>query len=475
MRLRVTVLLTLVGGIFLLSLSGNPSCGATGTGSGDGGGGGGGGTVVGDNIGSCNEDIGSSGAISGASFNFITGTAVFDPASVARPEKCTTITDANFGTTIARITAEGEYSGAGIENEYARADPGNSDGTYLILRANSGEWHIYNASTFEMIFQLTGHIEEGGEELEPRWDAADPNTFYYLDGSMLRSYNVATRTAGTVHDFNDEFPSAAFITTKTEGDASLDRRYWCFMVENEDYSILSVIVYDRTSDTVVGQKSSFIDGINWVSMDMSGSHCVIGYEDSDADGDDVTPPAGVFSLNFGSSVSLPTGANGHMDLVLASDGRDVMVYQNNSTDFIEMADLETGAATQLIPIPFDVNGDIGLHVSGNSSATPGWALISTYGSRNPPSGQSHSWMDNQLFMVELKASPRIWRIAHNYSYTSDDYNPDNPVNYFAESFATINTEGTKIFFGSNWEIFTDLEYSDTYQVLLPEGWEDNIP
>ncbi|EKD42150.1 MAG: hypothetical protein ACD_73C00302G0001 [uncultured bacterium] len=373
-----------------------------------------------------------------------------------------------------RVTATGEYTGHGIENEYARSDPENSHGTRLILRANGGNWNLYDAANFSMLYQLTGLTQKGGEELEPRWDASDPNVFYYLDGPMLRSYNVVTRVAATVHDFNQEFPAASYITTKTEGDASLDRRYWCFMIESENYHVSSVVVYDKTSNSILGQKSSFKDGINWVSMDMSGNHCVIGYEDSDNDGDEITPPAEAFNKTFSSSVSLPTGANGHMDLALSLAGQDVMVYQNNSTDYIEMADLTTGLATQLVPIPFDVNGDIGLHVSGNSSATPGWAVISTYGAKQAPGGQKHSWMDNQIFMVELKASPRIWRIAHNHAYTSNHYNPDNPVNYFAESFATINTKGTKIFFGSNWDLFVDLEYSDTYQVSLPAGWTNNL-
>jgi hypothetical protein len=41
-------------------------------------------------------------------------------------------------------------------------------------------------------------------------------------------------------------------------------------------------------------------------------------------------------------IDLPSGVNGHMDLALTSDGKDVMVYQNNQNDWIAMADLDTG-------------------------------------------------------------------------------------------------------------------------------------
>jgi len=68
-------------------------------------------------------------------------------------------------------------------------------------------------------------------------------------------------------------------------------------------------------------------------------------------------------------------------------------------------------------------------------------------------------------MVELKANPRIWRIAHTHSYFSRNY--DAEKNYFAEAFATINSKGTKIYYGSNWGNFV-ADYTETYQVKLPE-------
>ena len=96
-----------------------------------------------------------------------------------------------------------------------------------------------------------------------------------------------------------------------------------------------------------------------------------------------------------------------------------MVYQNVATDFFAMTDLETGIETPLLPIPFDTNPGIGLHVSGNCYAVPGWVLISTNGARNAPSGKQHSWMDNLLFMLELKDSPRVVKLAQTHCYTGE--------------------------------------------------------
>jgi len=315
-----------------------------------------------------------------ASACFLFGVAVLS-LCIRIPTKGSPFIDPDFGTTVIRITdkAIDGYSGLGIENEYARTDPENSDGTLIILRGNDGEWYLYDANTFQMVKRLS-NIVGGGEEPEPRWDPSNLKVFYYLYGTELRSYNVDKDVSTTIHDFRADFPFASYITTKTEGDASLDRRYMCFMVEDSSCNLLKVITYDKSSDRILGQKTSFSDRIDWVSMDMSGDHCVIGYE---------SHVAQVFSLDFSTSVDLPAGANGHMDLALTSDGRDVMVYQNTATDWIAMADLNTGVETPLLEIPFGINVDIGLHFSGNSADRPGWVLVSTYGSIIPPTGSHH--------------------------------------------------------------------------------------
>jgi hypothetical protein len=390
-------------------------------------------------------------------FQYVLGTDYYAPADVAMPQKGAVFTDPNFHTSIVRVTDKSDgYSSAGIENEYARADPESCNGSYVILRSNDGEYYLYDAANCVIKKDLENIVL--GEEPEPRWDAVDPKTFYYIYGTELRSYNIETDNSTSVHDFTKEFPSAAYITTKVEGDASLDRRFWSFMIEDSEFNCLSLVVFDKTSNSIIAQKSSFQDSINWVSMDMTGKHCLVGYD---------MHVCQVFSRDLSTVIDLPAGANGHMDLALTADGKDVMVYQNNAEDWIAMADLDTGVETQLVFIPFNVTGDIGLHFSGNCAHKPGWVLVSTYCSKQAPPDQTHSWMDTQLFMVQLQQNPTVWRIAHTQAYTSDGFSAEK--NYFAEAFATINKAGSKIYFGSNWNNFTP-DYTDTYQVTLPSDW-----
>jgi len=379
------------------------------------------------------------------------------PARPVLPAKGVPFTDSLYGSTVVRISDKDVdlYSGNGIQNEYAKADAWSCDGTYLILRGNDGVHCLYNAVTYQLVRSLDPL--SGGQELEPRWDLTDAGQFCYLAGPALMTYSVEAQVTDTIHDFRAEFPACAYISTGVEGDASRDRRYWCFMVSDSMFSLLAVCVYDRTLGSVVGTKTDFPDVVNFSTMDVSGNHAVLCYD---------SRPMQAFHRDFSHPVDFVAGAAGHSDVALTADSQDVMVYQNVSTDFFAMTDLETGVETPLLSIPFDINPDIGMHVSGNCTDVPGWVLVSTYGARNAPSGSQHSWMDNLLFMLKLKESPRVVKLAQTHCYTGEQ--PRS--HYFAEAFASVNTAGTKVVYGSNWGIQQPDDYTDAYEVRLPTGW-----
>ena len=395
-------------------------------------------------------------------FQYVLGTDFYAPLENAMPQKGAPFTDPNFHTTLIRITDKTEYQDAGIENEYSKTDPENCDGTTVILRGDTGNWYLYDTATFEMK-KLFGSWFFDGIEPEPRWSATDPEILYYIYETELRTYNLDTDTSAVVHDFSSDFPSANYITTGSEGNPSLDQRYWSFLIKDSDFNLISAVVYDKQTNSIVGHREVFPDKVEDISMDMSGNHCMLGFD------------LHVFQIcyrDFSSIRDLPPGANGHNDFTLTADGSDVLVYQNTQTDYICMTDLDTLIETPLIQIPFTVNPDIGLHISGNCAEKPGWVLVSTYGAKQPPSGLSHSWMDTQLFMLQLQQNPIVWRIAHTHAYTSYDYTGEK--NYFAEAFAAINKGGSRVYFGSNWGDLT-VDYTDTYQVMLPSSWNTIVP
>jgi hypothetical protein len=353
------------------------------------------------------------------------------------------------------------YQDHGIKQEYARCDPENADGTRLVLRGTQASWYLYDARSFRLLKRLP--LGSGGQEPEPRWDATDPRLLYHLSGMRLMSLDVERSQEALVHDFAKAFPGGRFLTSGSEGDASVDRRYFCLIVKDADWRPLAVLVFDRPQRRIVGRMDRLPDSMNWVSMDMTGRHCVIGWD---------SRPIAAYGPDLGHQVSLPAGARGHADLALTAEGKDVLVFQDVKRDWIAMADLETGRQTDLVRIPFRVNTDIGLHFSGNAAQVPGWVLVSTYGAREPPPGRSHSWMDLQIFMVELRSQPRIWRIAATRSYTFIEPGHGEKA-YFAEPFAAINTRGTRVYWGSNWGQ-TDLQRIDLYLAELPAQWPERL-
>jgi len=385
----------------------------------------------------------------------VVGTALLSIPTASPPNKCQGIKDPAFDTLVSRVTQKSDgYPDVGIENEYSKSDPENADESLLVLRGTEANWQLYSALDFKRLKQLS---IGSGQEAQPRWDAQNPRILYHLAGMKLLALNVDSNANTTVHDFSAEIPGGDEITMYSEGDASVDRRYWCFHVPATD----QIVTYDRTANKVLGKRSAG-KAIDWLGMSMSGKHCVVGWDNGVA--------TQAFARDFSKTVTLPAGTGGHADLSLTADGRDVLVYQNVKTDWIAMADLDTGAETNLVKIPFEQSLDIGLHFSGNCAAIPGWNLVSTYGPKNPSPGRS--WMDNQLFMVELKASPRVWRVATTYGYTSIE--SGGSKHYFAEGFATINTRGTKIYWGANWGQ-SNLDLIDTFVAILPETWPSKIP
>lgn len=390
-------------------------------------------------------------------YTFIMGVERYDAPEQERPDRGETYLDKRFGTRVTRLTDKETdgYSDAGLANESSRVDPVNSNGSRLALMGSDGGWYIHDTTTASLD-ELPAAVAPGeAPHLEPRWDNQDADILYFINSTSLMSFNAATGAVNAEHDFIQEFPNAAYITTGSAGDAGLGRRTWCFMVRDKNDETIAIVAYDRVRDSLYGTLTELPDEIDWVSADMSGKHCLVGYANQ---------PAQAYPKELDRAVTLPAGAKGHADTAWTSDGRDVLVYQNTETGWIAMADLETGAETPLLEIPFETNPDIGINISGNAGDMQGWALISTYGAETPPDGKEHSWMDTQLFILELKDSPRIWRVANTQSYV-----PAGDSAYFAETFAAIDTSGKAIYFGSNWGDTAE-GYADVYRVDLPQSW-----
>ena len=156
---------------------------------------------------------------------------------------------------------------------------------------------------------------------------------------------------------------------------------------------------------------------------------------------------------------------GHYDPALDAQEREVIVYQDIDTDHISLLDLETGAVTPLWEIDFSHTA-IGLHFSGLAYDRPGWALASTH----DDDPVTYTWMDDQVFAVELKAGGRVVRLAHTHSVVNDDLELD----YWAEPHATVNSDMTRVLFTTDWGRSGTGEV-EMFMIALPPDWPERLP
>ena len=404
--------------------------------------------------------------------SLITDLEVRKPPSLGQPMPRSPFRDPAFGTCLVRVTdrradLSPQDESRGLKNEYSRVGSFNADGSCILVFGTEFEWFLYDAGSLKPL----GRLPLGAE---PRWDAQDPNLVYFNDELRLMAYDVGTGQERVVHDFAAEFPgqSVAAVWTKYEGRPSMDSRYWGLMAEDQEWLPVAFVVYDRLDDQVTLRDMRGVPGIeddvDHVTITPLGNYFLAAFDRScrhGALGDDAHP-CGLMVYDG----DLTTGRGllrtiGHYDVALDAQGNEVIIYQDIDTDHIAMLDLESGLITPLWPIDFS-HTPIGFHFSGLAYDTPGWALVSTYEGGYP---QAFTWMDDQVFAVELKAQGRVVRLAHTHSAV----NPNVKHDYWAEPHAGVNADFTRVLFTSNWGR-SGTEEVDMYMIELPADWLERL-
>ena len=395
---------------------------------------------------------------------------VYQIPTLSEPAAGSPFRDPVFGTCLTRITDRavdiaGDDPSPGLLNEYSRVQSFNADGTLLLARGITASWYLYDATTLKLVRALPI-----GGPVDPRWDATNPSVLYYTEESRLMSLNVTTLAMGTVHDFSPDFPgqTLAAVWTRGEGSPSADGRYWGLMAENADWQRIALLVYDQVADQIISRRTvTGAPDIDNVTISPSGNYFLAWYDycEPGTMGTEANP-CGLMVWNR----SLQNGRGllricGHGDLALDAAGREVLVYQDIDTDNISMLDIASGAVTPLRPIDFSHTA-IGLHFSGRALNRRGWAVVSTYNGGYPT---SQTWMDDQVFLIELKAGGRVARLAHTHSRYSEDIEQD----YWAEPHASANLDLTRIVFTTNWGR-SGTEEVEMYVIDLPSDWPQRL-
>jgi hypothetical protein len=403
---------------------------------------------------------------------FVTELELHPAPVLSEPPARAPFVDPVFHSCVVRVTDRGADlspgdDSAGLKNEYARVQAFNADESLVLVYGIEGTWYLYDAHSLQPL----GEVPVGSE---PRWDDSDPNRLYYTDENRLLAYDIQTGETAIVHDFAPYFQGQDVVAvwTRYEGRPSFGSRYWGFMAEDGDWLPVAFLVYDLHTDQVTLRDMRGVPGIeddvDHVAMSPLGTYFLASFDRACEQGElgSEGRPCGlmVYDRDLAEGRSL-LRVIGHYDTALDADGREVVIYQDIDADSIAMLDLASGQVTALWPIDFSHTG-IGLHFSGCSFLRPGWGLVSTH----DDDAGSYTWMDDQVFAVELKAGGRVVRLAHTHSLVDDEEEMD----YWAEPHATVNRDFTRILFGTNWGRSGTGEV-EMYLIVLPPDWLDRLP
>ncbi|MEJ5197322.1 MAG: hypothetical protein WHX53_00220 [Anaerolineae bacterium] len=407
------------------------------------------------------------GLCAGPEPSLVTDLQVRQPPALVEPAPRVPFRDPAFGRCVVRVTdrTNDKAEPGGLKNEYSRVQSFNADGTRLLAMSTQGGWYLYNAHTLQPLGSLPLVIE-------PRWSATDPNLIYFSEETRLMAYHLATQQAALVHEFANDFPgqNLAAVWTRYEGSPSRDGRWWGLMAEDQNWLTAALLVYDLATNQVTAK----LDTRGWsaearemdsVTISPLGNYFLV-YMDLYCEPGHLGTPANpcglmVYDRNLQNGRGL-LRIIGHSDTALDAQGREVLVYQDIDTDHISMLDLATGAVTPLWPIDFTYTG-IGLHISGRGLDRPGWAVISTH----DEDAASHTWMDDSVFLIELKASGRVVRLANTHSLVD----PNQEHDYWAEPQASANRDLSRVLFTSNWGR-SGSDGVEMYLIELPTEWRN---
>ncbi len=404
----------------------------------------------------------------GADPPLVTTLDVRQAAPVIEPQSRQSYRDPVFGSCVTRVTDRnrdltGDDSSAGLKNEYSRVQSFNADGNLILVRGIEATWYLYRADTLQPI----GQVPLGSE---PRWDATDPQLVYYNEETRLMAFDIASQQARIVHEFAADFPGQALaaVWTRHEGSPSADGRYWGLMAEDQDWMTVAFLVYDLWEDRVIAKRTLLPSDIDSVTISPLGNHFIAFFDNYCEHGrlGDDAHPCGlmVYDRSLSNGRSLLRIA-GHADLALDAQGREVLVYQDIDTDHIAMLDLTSGEVTRLWSIDFSYTA-IGLHISGRCLQRPGWVVVSTHDG----DVAAHTWMDDQVFLVELRSGGRVVRLAHTHSLVDEAQEHD----YWAEPHASVNHDLTRVLFTSNWGRSGTGEV-EVFLIELPDNWWNRLP
>jgi hypothetical protein len=346
--------------------------------------------------------------------------------SPALPRAGATFIDPAFGTTIMRVTDEGD--GTSCTNFYSYWPTFNLDSTRFFIACDTNpRLYRFDPNNFQVLgkgplFEQpvagSGHLSSE----DAIWSGTNANVLYGYTDLKLYAYDVAARSYSLVKDFTSELPPG-YLGQMSK---SVDDKVFAFTRKDKNYKALGYLVWRRDQDKILHNVN--LATFDEVEVDKSGRYVVVKAKfDNKVD-------VQVVDLQTGSVENLtdpaPDFSPGH-----SGNGRQIVVGHDNWNNQFTARKLATPHQFQTV-IGFGNDWSQANHVSMLAD-NEGWCVISNYTVGNGPVGPFR----NEIFQASTDGSQRVRRIAHHRSVFRD---------YWDTPRADISRDGRFIAFTSNW-------------------------
>ena len=396
------------------------------------------------------------------------------------PEAGKSFRDPCFGTKLTRVTQE-----PGLRHEYARYWPFNKDQSLILLvKPSSYDLRVYRTDSAP--YDTKENLVRTLDFEQPRWDPNDPCLIWGFDEFQIRTVNVRSGETNVVKDFSKDptigpilkaDPDLYRITTRDEGESSVDMRYWALLLQGhkDDYRLRYLFTWDRQVNRVLGvyKISEEERDVDCVGMSFLGNWVWIGGDEGNGGQLDGLVLANRELTQF--HTLHPAGA--HSDVGLDVNGREVIVMQNSRTDYIDMLYLDPTTKPVTEPEEYEGSNRVplvrlyyaddspagfhaGVHISCNM---PGYCVVSTY---LEAKFKEQNWLDRSIILIRLDPrKPEAWYLAKVHNTTGA---------YWEETHATIANDGSKVVWASNWSQDVGQERAFLMQLDMPENWQARL-
>jgi hypothetical protein len=359
---------------------------------------------------------------------------------LTKPALGQTVVDAEFGTTIRRITAvAASGSNPAIRPLYSTVSAWNADESRLLLYDVASGHELYDGKSYAFIEAL----DINPPDLEQvYWHTSDPDLLLYVDGTKLIRYHVSSHVKEAIATFG------LCSTSATAGDDPM------FISWDSNRIGLGcggqAFVWDVALGRATGQKA--VSG-NPAQVAPSGT---LAYFDQTGDVTnerlevlrtlDLAEPFGHASLgrlanghDTWNGVTYDPGPRGNDDI-----GSLVVFVLTDGTSQVVIGP-KTGW-------PYPPTG----HVSAQAYRQPGWVFVSTIGDHAGARA-----LDDENLIADTNTG-KVCRIGRHRSFGKD--NTHLVDSYWAEPHTVPSPSGTRAVFASDWG---DGATVDAYVVELP--------